>query len=338
MGHMIAPGPLIDGNTQVRNFIKEVLDCSAGTVHRKDELLGLDKRLADGREFSGNRYFWNSEDMVHRRPGYYLGVNISSIRSNGPESVAPFSVVNYHFPFGSMMIKTRGDEYLTSRGGINYSALPGITSDPTAPLPKEETWYGFHGLNDFCGGVSDGDVGVCGFIQKQKEFTATAHKSYFFFDGGLVALGSAISGDHLETTINQNPMARPRHVQHRTDRRHRRKNSIFPFMSRPGFFMTVSVISCCPRRAQPTSSSPRKPDKPAGSSLPRTMPLTPMPPCQTFRFCSFRSRMTKSAMRTRTPFSPARRERISKPTRTLRLSPFSPTLRPCKRFASTIQS
>jgi hypothetical protein len=203
MGHMIAPGPLIDGNTQVRNFIKEVLDCSDGTVHRKDELLALDKRLADGREFSGNRYFWNSEDMVHRRPGYYLGVNISSIRSNGPESVAPFSVVNYHFPFGSMMIKTRGDEYLTSRGAINYSALPGITSDPTAPLPAEETWYGFHGLNDFCGGVSDGDVGVCGFIQKQKEFPATAHKSYFFYGDGMVALGSAISGDHLETTINQ---------------------------------------------------------------------------------------------------------------------------------------
>jgi chondroitin AC lyase len=192
-----------NGSSIRHGYIKEVLDCSDGTVHRKDELLALDKRLDANEEFSGNRYFWNSEDMVHRRPGYYLAVNISSVRSNGPESVSPFSVVNYHFPFGSMMIKTRGDEYLTARGAINYSALPGITSDPSAPLPKEETWMGFHGDNQFCGGVSDGDCGVCGFIQRQKEFTAAAHKSYFFFDGGLVALGAGISGTNLETTINQ---------------------------------------------------------------------------------------------------------------------------------------
>lgn len=209
--HNVYPGAIADGNSILKNGIRQMLDLGGDSLKRKPELLALSERLEHMEEFSGNRYFWNTEDMIHRRGNYYMSVNLSSVRSNGPENAPPSSLVNYQMGFGSMMIKTKGDEYLRSRGAMNYSALPGITSLPKVPPTRATNWSGFHGGNSFAGGVSDGNMGVCGFVLNheplesldQQLWRLKGLKSYFFFDEGCIALGSGVTTGAVETTVNQ---------------------------------------------------------------------------------------------------------------------------------------
>ncbi len=205
--HNMYPGLIGNGSQNGAKMLEDaaagVLAASEGQVQRADELRAMMKRLAQNEEFAGCRYFWNAEDLILRGKDFYIGVNLSSIRSQGPESASPSSVVNYYFPFGSMMIKTKGDEYRRARGAIRYDQLPGITSDPTIPLNTGTSWRGYHSINTFCGGVSDGNIGVAGMIFQHKSMPTTGHKGYFASERGMVGLGADLTTGKVQTIVNQ---------------------------------------------------------------------------------------------------------------------------------------
>jgi hypothetical protein len=198
---LIGNGP-IDGSEALEQDAASVLDASKGKVKRADELRAMIERVKRNDEFAGCRYFWNTEDLILRDKDFYISVNLSSIRSQGPEVAAPFSVVNYYFPFGSMMIKAKGDEYRRARGAIDYTLLPGITSDPTAPVTTKTNWHGYQSTSSFCGGLSDGKIGVAGMISQDKS-PVSSHKGYFAWDEGMVMLGAAITTGNAETVVKQ---------------------------------------------------------------------------------------------------------------------------------------
>jgi len=162
--------------------------------------------------FSKSKYFYNSDLMIHGRPFHYIAVKMLSNRTAGPESGSGLGKKNYHFGEGSTMIFKTGNEYVNARVGWNFRAVPGTTIEQkTNSLPNVD--YGLNGksFNDFAGGISDGNYGLCAFQLHRANYYSkvTANKGYFFFDNGFVALGSEIKkhppyqGFEIWTTIDQ---------------------------------------------------------------------------------------------------------------------------------------
>ncbi len=164
-----------------------------------------------------HRYYWNNDYMIQRRRDYYLSVGMISDRTCGAEDAPGKAKCNFHNNDGTTLIYVRGDEYAKARVGWNFRALPGTTCEQlTEPLPPVLYGGGNFGNNAFCGGVSDGRIGVCGFVYSKDRTRVAARKSYFMLEGMLIAAGSHIRRvedrtDHVAepaqdilTTINQN--------------------------------------------------------------------------------------------------------------------------------------
>jgi hypothetical protein len=153
--------------------------------------------------FVGNRYFWNSDFMVHERNAYYSSVKMASNRTYGTEKVNNENLKGYWIPFGTNYIARRGDEYLDIFPAWNWAHLPGVTCPDEVP----EFLSHVDQKNWFSGGVSDGMYGAAAVqVDLPAAPSLHAHKSWFFFDREYVALGAGISSTDspaMNTTLNQ---------------------------------------------------------------------------------------------------------------------------------------
>lgn len=150
----------------------------------------------------GNKHFWKSDYMVHRRPHFMASVKMLSSRMQSGELVNDEGKKSH--------LLSDGLSYLYTRDGLAYhnifplwdwKRLPGITAaySPDAPTGSVPS----RGETSFAGGVSEGGFGACAFFHKRNGLEAK--KSYFFFDDEMVALGSGIQGpgDEVNTTLDQ---------------------------------------------------------------------------------------------------------------------------------------
>jgi len=155
--------------------------------------------------FVANKYFWRSDYMVDRRPGYYASVRMSSARVHGFEACNGENQRGYHTGDGALYILTHGAEYGTENNEIfpvwDWRKLPGITAAQTQgaiPLSIERN------KSAFVGGVSDGSDGAA--VLECLHGGVSAKKSWFFFNGRIACLGAGIcSGTDAQvvTTVNQ---------------------------------------------------------------------------------------------------------------------------------------
>ena len=161
--------------------------------------------------FDDSKYFYKSDLMIYGKPYSYVATKMISNRTAGPESGNGEGKKNYHFGEGSTLIFKTGDEYINARVGWNYRAIPGTTVEQKSDtLPLVNWGINASSKNKFAGGISDGSYGLCAFQLHRAYYysTITANKSYFFFDGGFVALGSEIKSSSnsdcdVWTTIDQ---------------------------------------------------------------------------------------------------------------------------------------
>jgi chondroitin AC lyase len=95
----------------------------------------------------------------------------------------------------------------------NWLRLPGITVEQTDVPPNlRGVWPWPVGETDFVGAVTEGGAGLAVFEQAHKQVGARAHKSWFFFGDGVLALGAGISGRGergVFTTLNQTRLRGP---------------------------------------------------------------------------------------------------------------------------------
>ena len=149
-----------------------------------------------------HKYFWNGDYQIHRRNAYYIAVRRSSLRARAPED-AGTKVGHMHLHYGSgyTPILVRGDEYRVARIGWNWLALPGTTNEMCGTVASGKAASRKRNNTTFSGGVSDGKYGVGAFVYKPYEWKedkiipingATAQKSNFFFDEGMLCLGTDI--------------------------------------------------------------------------------------------------------------------------------------------------
>jgi chondroitin AC lyase len=148
----------------------------------------------------GNRFFWRSDYMVHRRPVFAATLKMSSTRVIGAELVNSENLSGYHTADGALYLYREGDEYGDIFPVWDWRKLPGITCAQFAP-PEYRTSAV---PRDFVGGISDGSDGAA--VLDYVRDGVSAHKAWFFSRDTVVCLGANILGtgpDPVATTINQ---------------------------------------------------------------------------------------------------------------------------------------
>jgi chondroitin AC lyase len=188
---------------QACRYMSEIPGPRRQEFARAAQALSRNKTGWEG-EPSGNRHFWRSDFMVHRRPGYYVSVKMVSNRTVGTESGNGENLRGYHLAHGCTYILRRGDEYDGIFPVWNWRRIPGVTCAQGGALPEVNWGRGARGTTAFVGGVSDGTYGVAAFDFKMRG--VRARKAWFCFEHEIVCLGAGIAceGTHpVVTSVNQ---------------------------------------------------------------------------------------------------------------------------------------
>ena len=151
-------------------------------------------------DLTGNKYFWRSDYMVHRRPGLAATLKLSSKRVIGAELVNNENLSGYHTADGALYLYRDGDEYEDIFPVWDWRKLPGVTCAQTEPPAFKTSFVD----RDFVGGVSDGSDGCCALDYERDG--VRAKKAWFFAGDMVVCLGADISGrasETIATTLNQ---------------------------------------------------------------------------------------------------------------------------------------
>ncbi len=182
---------------------------AAEPTPRQKELQAFAARLkgeAGAPEFTGNKQFWDSDFMAHRRAGFYTSVKMLSNRMQNGELVNNEGRKSMHLSDGANYLYLTGDEYRNVFAVWDWTKIPGTTAIQGTLETGEKDPIRAHGTTTFNGGVSDGTYGMAAMDLARGKLAAK--KAWFFFDSEYVALGAGITvSDDKEhavaTDVNQ---------------------------------------------------------------------------------------------------------------------------------------
>ena len=188
----------------------ETLEQSAPEDRAADYRRILERNRGGENTLVGNRHFWNSDYMVHRRPRWYASVWMNSVATAPVEdSINWDNALGRYLSDGAMLVMISGDEYRDITPCWDWTRLPGTTLPATPILTEKECrerninlgtqyprWtlseqFRHIGESTFTGGASDGCHGVA--VYSMALDGVRAKKAYFFDDGAVYALGCGIT-------------------------------------------------------------------------------------------------------------------------------------------------
>jgi chondroitin AC lyase len=179
--------------------MQRLLACNPARAGELQTALSSDERSV--RVPAGNRHFWKSDMMVHRRTGYYFSLRMHSMRTLGSEAINAQGLKNHHVADGCTYLLQQGDEYQNIYPAWNWNRIPGTTLLDTDTLEGE---VGRPGATTLVGGVSDGQQGAAAMDYRRNGLCA--RKAWFCFDEAIVCMGAGIRSTRREavvTTVNQ---------------------------------------------------------------------------------------------------------------------------------------
>lgn len=182
---------------------------AAEPTPRQKELAAFAARVQDQHDavpFTGNKQFWNSDYMAHRRAGYFTSVKMLSSRMLSSELVNSEGKKSVHLSDGANYLYRSGDEYRNIFPVWDWTKIPGTTAIQGTLDTGEKDPIHMHGTTTFDGGVSDGTYGMAAMDLHRGNLTAK--EAWFFFDSSYAALGAgiALTGDTehtVATDVNQ---------------------------------------------------------------------------------------------------------------------------------------
>lgn len=207
--HDKSGGSIYPANAAAYGLGNTIAMLAAEPTPRQKELAVFADRL-NGKpgapEFTGNKQFWCSDFMTHRRAGYYASVRMLSTRMLNSELVNLEGKKSVHLSDGANYLYLTGDEYKDIFGAWDWTKIPGTTALQGTLDTGEKNPISVRGTTTFDGGVSDGTYGMAAMDLARGKLTAK--KAWFFFDRSYVALGSGITlADDKEhavaTAVNQ---------------------------------------------------------------------------------------------------------------------------------------
>lgn len=164
----------------------------------------------------GGTFYPYSDFAVYRGNGWYASLRMQSRNVKGFEMTNGENMQGYFSSDGCLLIRRAGDEYNNISPVWNWRHIPGATTwDDGTPL-----WGGSRGRTNEDVVYNDTDrisatVSEDGSMAVAMEYRrdgVTARKAWFFFDDGVVCLGSGISCERdvrVITTIDQKFAALP---------------------------------------------------------------------------------------------------------------------------------
>jgi chondroitin AC lyase len=202
-------GPIYPANAAAYGLGNTIALLAAAPTPRQKELQAFAARLkADSKvpEVTGNKQFWSSDFMAHRRKGFYTSVKMMSTRMHNGELVNSEGKKSQHLSDGVNFLYLTGNEYKDIFPAWDWTKLPGTTAIQGNLDTGEKDSIGLAGKTRFNGGVSDGTYGMA--VMDLARGKLTAKKAWFFFDSSYVALGAGINltGDSehdVATDVNQ---------------------------------------------------------------------------------------------------------------------------------------
>lgn len=167
----------------------------------------LYKEMIDGvnsgkkQSLTGNFLYWCSDFSLQRSKNFYTSVRVGSSRNgNNTECINGENMYGEWCCYGLNFIMVDGDEYEGIFPVWDWKSLPGVTAPDS--IQRGKGWYSHD--SEFVGGASNGEIGN---LTMDLNYCQTkAHKSWFFFEKGYIALGSSIESEldkEIHTTINQ---------------------------------------------------------------------------------------------------------------------------------------
>lgn len=149
----------------------------------------------------GFRFYPYSDYAIHRGEDWFISLKLLSDRTLAAERVNDEGKQSRHLSSGVTWMMLTGDEWDREgvRPALDWELLPGATVERGLDLSKSYPNYKCFGLRSFVGGLESGarhGVAAMDFkaLHAQEDSNLMAKKSWFFWPGGFVALGSSITG------------------------------------------------------------------------------------------------------------------------------------------------
>jgi chondroitin AC lyase len=188
---------------------------AAESIPRRQDLQDFAARLQGSVNvpaFIGNKQFWCSDFMTHRRKAFYTSVKMLSSRMQNAELTNGEGLKSQHLSDGANFLYLTGDEYKDIFPAWDWTKLPGTTAIQGTLDTGEKSPIGTHGATAFAGGVSDGTYGMAAMDLRRGKLTAK--KAWFFFDNSYLCLGAGIKmtddSEHaVATDVNQTLLSGP---------------------------------------------------------------------------------------------------------------------------------
>lgn len=150
----------------------------------------------------GEKIFWRSDFVVHRRPGLMATLKMCSRRTIGAELVNSENLLGHYAGDGVLLLQGAGGEYEDIFPLWNWRRLPGITAPQSDAPPSRFSNSRLPTV--FTGGVTDGTNG-CATLDLARD-GVVAKKSWFFAGDQVFCLGAGIASTGtlpLATGVNQ---------------------------------------------------------------------------------------------------------------------------------------
>ncbi len=204
-GRQFVPDTMKHKVNRLLNCYKKMVKIDKKYSTEYEKFINDNKKKELNNSLSGNRYFYRSDYMIHRRENFILSLKMSSNRVIGAEAGNGENLKGYHLGDGVSWLMNRNCEWYSNIFPVmNWRLLPGAT------IPQSEgdlpvlNWSGYRNQSDFVGGVSDGKFGFAAMDFNRDGVTGL--KSYFFFNDEAVFLGANLQdkkGRKLSTTVQQ---------------------------------------------------------------------------------------------------------------------------------------
>ncbi|ORX36761.1 chondroitin AC/alginate lyase [Kockovaella imperatae] len=131
-------------------------------------------------KLNGNKAFWASDYMVHRRDGFALGNKMLSNRSRNTEYTNGANPYGFHLGQGTLFTYISGEEYLDIMDAWDWNLIPGTTALLNFPTLGPEN-VDQSGKRDWVGVVSDGWVGTAVEDYLDPYDGSVAYKKMWFY-------------------------------------------------------------------------------------------------------------------------------------------------------------
>ncbi|TYJ53350.1 hypothetical protein B9479_006010 [Cryptococcus floricola] len=154
----------------------------------------------------GNKVFWASDYVSHRRENYIIGSKMLSTRSLGTETANSANTLGHWLGQGTLFSYVSGNEYKDIQAEWDWQLVPGVTSllsDDNGGVNLTLNNIGPPGKKSWVGGVSDGSLGVVVMDWEDVRNASWGYKKAWFYveEGVIVTVGDVFNDGSAEGQV-----------------------------------------------------------------------------------------------------------------------------------------